>query len=265
MLVDEARDAEFRSISFDLIYGLPHQGVDSFDRTLDLVIAMRPDRLAVYNYAHLPGRFKGQRMIDEADLPPPATRLRILEHTIARLDDAGYVYVGMDHFALPDDDLVTARRDGTLQRNFQGYSTHGGCDLVGLGVSSIGSVGNVYAQNAATTMEYESLVDAGKLAIRRGVRVDADDALRAAVIQSLMCYDRVDFASIDASHNVDTRNYFANEIGRLAPLVDDGLAEVDDAGISVTPRGRLFLRNIAMAFDRYIDHAGEDGRYSKVI
>ena len=264
-LVAASRQARFRSVSFDLIYGLPHQSVATFDATLKTVIALEPDRLAVYNYAHLPERFRGQRMINAEDLPSAEVKLDILKHTIDRLQSAGYVYVGMDHFALPGDDLVTARREGTLQRNFQGYSTHRQCDLVSLGVSSISNIGRVYAQNAVTTMEYESLIEAGKLPIRKGLRVDDDDALRAAVIQALMCYDAVDFAAFERDHGVRFRDYFDAELGRLAPLAEDGLLTLDEDGIRVTPKGRLLLRNVAMVFDRYITSAGNDGRYSKAI
>jgi len=192
-LVLAARDSGFESISFDLIYGLPHQTVKSFDKTLELVIAMRPDRLAVYNYAHLPQRFKGQRMINDADIPSPEVKLDILHRTIDSLCGAGYEYIGMDHFALPDDELVLARANGTLQRNFQGYSTHRECDLVALGVSAIGSIGNVFAQSSVSTMEYEALIENGQLPIRKGIAVDDDDLLRADVIQALMCYDKLSF------------------------------------------------------------------------
>ncbi len=264
-LVNESRDAGFRSISFDLIYGLPHQTVSSFDKTLDTAIDMHPDRFAVYNYAHLPQRFKGQRMINAADIPAPETKLDILEKTIDRLTSAGYIYVGMDHFALPDDELVTARRDGTLQRNFQGYSTHRHCDLVGLGVSSISSIGNVFSQNSVTTLEYESLVESGKLPVRKGVVVDADDQLRADVIQSLMCYDELLFDEFDAKHDIDFRQYFAAEIERFTPLSGDGLVELSENGIRITPKGRLLLRNIAMIFDRYINDAENDNRFSRAI
>ena len=264
-LVNESRDAGFKSISFDLIYGLPHQTVFSFDNTLDTVIDMRPDRFAVYNYAHLPQRFKGQRMINAADIPAPETKLDILEKTIDRLTSAGYIYIGMDHFALPDDELVTARRDGTLQRNFQGYSTHRHCDLVGLGVSSISSIGNVFSQNSVTTLEYESLIESGKLPVRKGVAVDADDRLRADVIQSLMCYDELLFDDFDAKHDIDFRNYFAAEIDRFTPLADDDLVELSSNGIRITPKGRLLLRNIAMIFDRYINDAQNDNRFSRAI
>ncbi len=264
-LVLAARDAGFESISFDLIYGLPHQTVASFDTTLDLVVGMRPDRLAVYNYAHLPQRFKGQRMINDEDIPSPETKLEILHRTIDTLCDAGYVYIGMDHFALPDDELVLARGNGTLQRNFQGYSTHRECDLVALGVSAIGSIGNVFAQNSVTTMEYEALIESGQLPIRKGIAVDDDDLLRADVIQSLMCYDQLSFDEFGARHNIDFRDYFAAEIEHLKPLADDDLIELTESGVAITQKGRLLLRSIAMVFDRYIDQAQNDNRFSKAI
>ena len=226
---------------------------------------MRPDRLAVYNYAHLPERFKGQRMINADDIPAASTKLDILHRTIDRLSDAGYVYVGMDHFALPEDDLVLARGDGSLQRNFQGYSTHGGCDLVGLGVSSISDIDNVYSQNAITTMEYEALIEDGHIPVRKGVVVDDDDRVRADVIQALMCYDRLDFGQFNAEHDIDFKQYFAAELDRLKPLANDRLVDLDDAGIDVTARGRLLLRSIAMVFDRHMaEHAGGK-RFSKAI
>ena len=264
-LVLAARDSGFESISFDLIYGLPHQTVESFDTTLELVVGMRPDRLAVYNYAHLPQRFKGQRMIDDADIPSPEVKLDILHRTIDSLCDAGYVYIGMDHFALPEDELVIARKNGTLQRNFQGYSTHRECDLVALGVSAIGSVGNVFAQNAVTTMEYEVLIENGQLPIRKGIAVDDDDLLRADVIQALMCYDELSFEKFGAEHDIDFAQYFAAEIERLQPLADDGLIDLDQSGVVITQKGRLLLRSIAMIFDRYIDQAQNDNRFSKAI
>jgi oxygen-independent coproporphyrinogen-3 oxidase len=264
-LIDASRTAGFRSISFDLIYGLPHQSVDSFDRTLDTVIDMRPDRFAVYNYAHLPQRFKGQRMINSEDIPAPEVKLDILENTISRLTEAGYVYIGMDHFALPDDELVLARRDGTLQRNFQGYSTHRHCDLVSIGVSSISNIGNVYAQNSVTTMEYEARLENDDLPIIKGLAVDDDDLLRAEVIQALMCYDALNFDDFGKQHNVDFRTYFAPEIERLTPLAEDELIDVDDEGIRITPKGRLLLRNIAMTFDRYMGSAEHDNRFSRAI
>ena len=264
-LVDDARRNAFKSISFDLIYGLPHQTVASFDRTLDDVIGMRPDRLAIYNYAHLPARFKGQRMIAEDTIPPPETKLAILRHSIERLSDAGYIYIGMDHFALPDDDLARAQEDHTLHRNFQGYATHGGCDLIGLGVSAIGHVGNAYSQNTTSTQEYESSLEAGVLPVTRGLVVGDDDRIRGRVIQQLMCGGAVDFASFNRQNGIVFGDYFATEMARLAPLVEDELATVDDDGIRVSPKGRLLLRNIAMVFDRYLADTGSDRRFSKAI
>ncbi len=264
-LVLAAREAGFESISFDLIYGLPHQTVKSFDTTLELVVGMRPDRLAVYNYAHLPQRFKGQRMINDEDIPSPETKLEILHRTIDTLCDAGYIYIGMDHFALPDDELVLARANGTLQRNFQGYSTHRECDLVALGVSAIGSIGNVFAQNSVTTMEYETLIENGQLPIRKGIAVDDDDLLRADVIQSLMCYDQLSFDEFGSQHDIDFRQYFAKEIERLKPLAADDLIELSQSGVVITQKGRLLLRSIAMVFDRYVDQAQNDNRFSKAI
>jgi oxygen-independent coproporphyrinogen-3 oxidase len=264
-LVKTARSVGFESISFDLIYGLPHQSVASFDKTLDTVLDMRPDRFAVYNYAHLPERFKGQRMIDSAAIPEPETKLDILHRTIDRLSAAGYVYIGMDHFALPEDDLVTARHENTLQRNFQGYSTHRHCDLVGLGVSSISSIGNVFSQNSVTTMEYQTLIEDGKLPVKKGIAIDDDDLLRGEAIQALMCYDRLSFDDFDSKHGVDFRSYFSAELEKLIPLEQDGLINVDSDAIAITAKGRLLLRNIAMVFDRYIDDSKNDNRFSRAI
>ena len=204
-------------------------------------------------------------MIQAEDIPAPETKLEILDKTIEHLTAAGYVYIGMDHFALPGDELVQARLDGTLQRNFQGYSTHRYCDLISLGVSSISKIGNVFAQNSVTTMEYEALLEDGHLPIRKGLAVDDDDQLRAQVIQALMCYDELVFDDFDALTGIDFRRYFAEEIARLDPLEDDGLIEVDEASIRITPKGRLLIRNIAMTFDRYLKDADTDQRFSRAI
>jgi len=264
-LLDTARIAGFKSVSFDLIYGLPLQSVASFARTLHSVIAMQPDRLAVYNYAHLPARFKGQRMIPAQQIPEPQTKLAILQHTIETLIDAGYHYIGMDHFALPADDLLQAQRKGTLQRNFQGYSTHKLCDLVGLGVSSISHIGNCFSQNAVTTMAYEAQLQNTQLPVHKGLEMDSDDLVRADIIQALMCYGTLEFAAIEARHGIEFSSYFATELARLAPLAQDGLLELSQQRIAVMPRGRLLLRNIAMCFDRYIADAGNNERYSRAI
>ena len=264
-LVEHARDVKFNSISFDLIYGLPHQTVESFSRTLDTVIAIQPDRLAVYNYAHLPNRFKGQRMIKERDLPSPDVKLKILNRTIEKLLKASYIYIGMDHFALPNDELVKAQQNGTLQRNFQGYSTHRDCDLIGLGVSAIGNIDNTYSQNASTTTEYQMALEAGKLPIRRGIEVDSDDRIRAEVIQQLMCYGQVDYSYFQLHLDTDFPSYFNSELTRLAPLQRDGLVELYPNRIQITATGRMLLRTVAMVFDRHLASESSDRRYSQTI
>lgn len=264
-IVRQARRHHFKSVSFDLIYGLPHQTVSSFDRTLDRVIEMRPDRLAIYNYAHLPERFKGQRMIRDADLPNPTTKLRILHHTIDKLSAAEYCYIGMDHFAVESDDLVQAQRNGTLQRNFQGYSTHGDCDLVALGASAISHVGNTFAQNAISTLDYENLVGAGRMPVIKGIEVDDDDQHRARVIQEIMCHHRFDIRRFCRDYNIDFNDYFASELSRLDALHDDGLIELERDSLRITPKGRLLLRSIAMVFDRYLPVTSSDSRFSRAI
>ena len=263
-LVADARDHGFESISFDLIYGLPHQTLERFEKTLEATLEIRPERLSVYNYAHLPERFKGQRMINEIHLPSPDQKLAILGHTIDVLTDAGYAYIGMDHFALPDDELATAQKDGSLQRNFQGYSTHWHCDLIALGVSSIGSIGDVYAQNTVSTQDYEETLEKGELPIRKGLVVDADDTIRAAVIQSLMCYDHLSYSAINDEFDIDFRRYFADELDRLDAMEADGLLKRCDREIRILPKGRFLLRNIAMVFDRYLGSTSVE-RFSKAI
>ncbi|MDA1062862.1 MAG: oxygen-independent coproporphyrinogen III oxidase, partial [Proteobacteria bacterium] len=264
-LLDAARFAGFKSISFDLIYGLPLQTAASFDRTLRSVIEMRPDRLAVYNYAHLPARFKGQRMIPAQQIPLPETKLEILQQTIEQLCAADYHYIGMDHFALPDDDLVKAQLSGTLQRNFQGYATHKRCDLIGFGVSAISHVGNSFAQNATTTEAYESLLDSGQLPIRKGLAIDDDDLVRADVMQALMCFGAIEFAEFYRRYGIEFARYFKAELDRLAGLERDGLLRRCASQITVTPRGRLLLRSIAMVFDRHLTDVGNSERFSKAI
>lgn len=264
-LLDAARAEGFKSISFDLIYGLPLQTVSGFERTLDAVIAMRPDRLAVYNYAHLPARFKGQRMIPAGQIPRSDTKLEILQQTIAKLSTAGYLYIGMDHFALPEDELVLARRNRSLQRNFQGYATHKRCDLVGLGVSAISHVGDSFAQNAVTTQSYEALLNDGRLPVQKGLAIDPDDLIRADVMQALMCYDSLEFAEFDRRHGIAFTDYFSDELERLAVLERDGLVRLTSTHITVTPRGRLLLRSVAMCFDRHLVDAGGSERFSKAI
>jgi len=260
----DARRLGFRSINMDLIYGLPRQTDASFARTLDKIIAAAPDRLSVFNYAHLPQMFKTQRQINEAELPSPETKLNILQHTIERLTAAGYVYIGMDHFARPDDELAVAQRSGTLYRNFQGYSTRAGCDLIGMGVTSISQVGDSYSQNLRTLEEYSGRLDGNELAVFRGVELDADDRLRRAVIMQLICHLHLDMAAIERAHGIRFADYFAVELGDLAPMQADGLVDITSQRIEVRPRGTLLIRNICMVFDKYL-RAQAGQRFSRVI
>jgi oxygen-independent coproporphyrinogen-3 oxidase len=263
-LVAAARRARFKSVSVDLIYGLPLQTIASFDVTLDKIIALRPDRIAAYSYAHLPQRVRAQRMIRPEDMPPPERKLELLELTINRLTEAGYVYIGMDHFALPDDELVRARAEGTLQRNFQGYSTHADCDLIGLGVSSIGKVGDSYNQNVKELSQYYARLDQGLLPVQRGYRLSDDDRLRREVISELMCHGQIDFGRIEAGHGIRFADYFGEALDRLQELVGDGLLDIRRDGLVLLPQGQLMMRNVAMAFDAYL--AGEQTvQYSRTV
>ena len=259
------RKERFHSLGMDLIYGLPRQTPDRFARTLERIIAMRPDRLSVFNYAHLPHRFKTQQQIDKSELPGAEDKLRILQLAIAQLTAAGYEYIGMDHFALPEDSLCQARRTGTLQRNFQGYSTRGNCDLIGLGMSGIGQIGNCYAQNARTLETWRALVSAGRLPVERGIVFSADDRLRRQVIMTLLCYFSLRPTAIEQEWDVVFWDYFARERQRLGVFVADGLLRVEDDLIEVLPRGRLLIRNICMAFDQYLRDSDQQQGYSKAV
>ena len=252
-IVDACRGAGMRSVNIDLIYGLPGQSLDGFRKTLDTVVAMRPDRLAVYSYAHLPHIFKPQTQIDDALLPDPDTKLALLQAAVEQLTAAGYVYIGMDHFALPDDELALAQARGGLHRNFMGYTTHADSDLVGLGVSAISHIGGSFSQNPRDLPSWETALDAGRLPVFRGMRMDEDDEIRADLIQSLMCQGEVRVRAFQERHGIGFAEYFAADLQRLWPLADDGLVEVGPDAIRATPRGRLLLRNIAMCFDRYLD------------
>ncbi|EIM00647.1 oxygen-independent coproporphyrinogen III oxidase [Rhodanobacter denitrificans] len=264
-VIEAARTSGFRSASVDLIYGLPFQSVDGFSRTLDQVVALNPDRVAVYGYAHLPEMFKAQRQIEAADLPDAATRLALFGRALEHLSAAGYVYIGMDHFAKASDELVLAQRAGTLQRNFQGYSTHGDCDIVGLGVSAIGRIGDSYSQNARDLIGYYAALDAGRLPLMRGLQLDEDDLIRRELINELMCHGSVEKQAFGARHRLLFDEYFARERQRLLPLIEDGLVTENPREIRVTSRGRLLLRIIAMCFDAYLDDAAQAPRYSRVI
>nr|WP_298413788.1 oxygen-independent coproporphyrinogen III oxidase [uncultured Halomonas sp.] len=264
-LIETAREVGFESISFDLIYGLPLQTVESFTATLNKVVSMRPDRVAAYSYAHLPDTFRAQRLIRPEDMPPPERKLELLELTIDQLQAAGYVYIGMDHFALPEDELTKARDNGTLQRNFQGYSTHADCDLIGLGVSAIAKVGDTYSQNAKVLSEYYASLDKGQLPIQRGYRLNPDDHLRRDVIHQLMCHNRIDFADIEAAHGIHFQDYFADALASLDELVADNLVSIERDGLILHPQGRLMMRNVAMAFDAYIGVDSKVRRFSRTV
>ncbi|MBM3354525.1 MAG: oxygen-independent coproporphyrinogen III oxidase [Betaproteobacteria bacterium] len=260
-----AREAGFRSVNVDLIYGLPRQNVVGFNRTLEKVIEASPDRIALYNYAHLPTVFKPQRRIAPADLPSADAKLQLLSLAIRRLGEAGYAYIGMDHFAKPDDDLAVAQRQGRLHRNFQGYSTHADCDLIGLGISAIGQVGPTYSQNVKTLDEYYDRLDDGTLPVMRGLELTADDLVRRAMIQCLMCHFQIPIESLEIAHLIQFKKYFAQELCDLAPLQDAGLVTLDEQWLTVTPVGRYFIRNICMVFDRYLREGRERASYSKVV
>ena len=252
-----AREAGFRSISIDLIYGLPKQNLATMQRTLEKVVAADPDRISIYNYAHMPHLFKPQRRIAEIDLPVGDTKLAMLALCIQRLTDAGYIYIGMDHFAKPTDDLAIAQRQGRLHRNFQGYSTHAEADLIACGVSAIGAVGATYSQNAKTLDEYYEHIEQNELPIVRGLRLSMDDLLRRIVIQMLMCHFELSIHAIELAYPIVFSQYFTTELGELQQLEQNGLLVLDDEWITVTPKGRLLIRNICMVFDRHLRKAQE--------
>ncbi|MGN6085282.1 oxygen-independent coproporphyrinogen III oxidase [Trinickia sp.] len=259
-----SRDAGFESVNIDLIYGLPRQSAASFDRTLDEVVRLSPDRIALYNYAHLPSRFKAQRLIDAAELPPAEDRLRIFIRATRRLLEAGYVYIGLDHFAKPDDELSRALRAGSLHRNFQGYTTKAECDLVGFGVSAIGKMGRSYCQSTRSVKTYYERLDEGRLPVERGLTLSADDLLRREVIMTLMCSVPLAYRAIEARHNIEFARYFERELVALAPFVAAELIELGDEAIRILPKGRLFVRAVAMTFDRYLARPST-ASYSKLI
>ncbi|HXH02371.1 MAG TPA: oxygen-independent coproporphyrinogen III oxidase [Candidatus Competibacteraceae bacterium] len=262
--LEAARAVGFRSINLDLIYGLPRQTVASFARTLDAVLEAAPDRLSVFNYAHLPELFKSQRQIRGEELPSPAEKLEILKLVIARLTEAGYVYIGMDHFARPDDPLAVAQQSSTLHRNFQGYSTHADCDLVAMGMTAIGMLEGMYIQNAKDLETYYGHLDRGELPVVRGVALDGDDRLRREIITRLICDFALDSAAVERHHGIVFADYFATELAELREMAADGLLTLSAERITVSPAGRLLIRNICMVFDRYLRQAQEQ-RFSKVI
>ena len=264
-VIEAARANGFVSVNADLIYGLPRQTVTGFAQTLDKVIAAAPDRIALYSYAHVPHLFKPQRSIDIETLPPAETKLAILALAIDKLGAAGYLYIGMDHFAKPGDELAIAQAERKLHRNFQGYSTKPDCDMLAFGVSAIGKVGASYVANVKTLDEYYKHLDAGRLPVMRGVKLDADDLMRRDVIQKLMCNFELNFAAASHEYGVRFEEYFAPDLAALKPLAADGLVELDDESVKVTPRGRLLVRTVAMQFDKYLREATVTAKYSKVI
>ena len=264
-VVSAARREGFKSVSMDLIYGLPKQTVMGFNQTLKKIIAADPDRIALYNYAHLPAVFKPQRRINEADLPSPDTKLDILNISIKRLTEAGYIYIGMDHFAKPGDELAIAQRGGRLHRNFQGYSTHADCDLIGMGVSAIGKIGPTYSQNYRTLEDYYDKLDMNTLPIMRGLELKQDDLLRRSIINGLMCHFELSIEAIEIAYLIEFERYFAQEIVELKALQDLGLLKLDPQWITITAKGRLLIRNVCMVFDKYLRADQQSKRYSKVI
>lgn len=264
-VIEAARENGFKSVSVDLIYGLPHQTLDSIKTTLDKTLALSPDRLALYHYAHLPHLFMPQRRIDDAAIPSSQTKLDILQYAVQRLTDEGYLFIGMDHFAKPQDELSIALQQGRLQRNFQGYSTYAECDLIGLGVSSIGKVGNVYAQNERGLDIYYAKIDAGQLPIMRGYTLNKDDLLRRGIIQALMCRFSLSMLPFEEQYSIRFRDYFATEMAELKQMEEYGLVEIEPQFIWVTDKGRFLIRNIAMIFDAHLRHSKTTATYSKTV
>lgn len=264
-LVEAARRIGFRSINVDLIYGLPKQSSESFSRTLKQVTQLHPDRIALYAYAHLPERFKPQRRILTEDLPPAGEKVAMLSQAISKFLSSGYVYIGMDHFALPGDALAIAKRKGLLHRNFQGYSTQPDCDLLGLGVSAIGRIGATYSQNAKTLEDYYDHLDQERFPVVRGLALSRDDLIRRAVIMALMCQGRLQYESIELGYLIDFQDYFSQELEALGTLAENGLVVIEATGLQVTAKGWFFVRAIAMVFDRYLQTDRNRARFSKII
>ncbi len=264
-VIDAARANGFLSVSIDLIYGLPKQSVEGFNQTLARVIDANPDRLSVYNYAHLPSLFKPQRRILEADRPSAEARLEILALAIRKLTEAGYVFIGMDHFAKPDDELAIAQREQRLHRNFQGYSTHAECDMLSFGISSIGKIGPIYYQNVKTLDEYYARLDQAVSPVFRGIELNSDDILRRSIIQSLMCHFELDIPAIERAYSIEFKTYFSTELAALYVMIKAGLVQIDAQKIVVLPAGRMLVRAISMLFDKHLRQDRESTRYSKVI
>ncbi|MDO5073710.1 MAG: oxygen-independent coproporphyrinogen III oxidase [Neisseria animaloris] len=264
-VIDAAREAGFKSVSVDLIYGLPHQSLESIKPTIETVLSLDPDRLALYHYAHLPHIFKPQRRIDTATVPDSEEKLDILQYAVQTLTERGYVFIGMDHFAKPDDELALALKEGWLQRNFQGYSTYADCDLISIGVSSIGKIGTTYVQNERDIDAYYAAIDAGHLPIMRGYQLNRDDLLRRNIIQDLMCRFSLDFQVYESVFGIPFARYFETELADLQKLAELGLLHLTSKRLRVTPKGRFLIRNIAMVFDYHLRHKETTAQYSKTV
>jgi len=264
-VIKNARDNNFCTINIDLIYGLPLQTESSFTETLEKVIELSPERISIYNYAHLPHLFKTQKQIREQDLPSANEKIKILQQAIALLTEAGYVYIGMDHFSKPDDELAIAQKNGNLYRNFQGYSTHANCDVVGMGITSISKIGDCYSQNVKTLDEYDEVISAGKIPVFRGYMLDTDDLLRREVIARLICHFRLEFDQIEELYISDFNRYFFNEMKEIKSMESDGLLSVDNEKIEVSQTGRFFIRNICSVFDKYFNRGYRNTQFSRMV
>ncbi len=264
-LLEHAAKLGFSSVNLDLIYGLPKQTILSWENTMQSIVQLRPERIALYAYAHLPARFKPQRHIDANDIPTAAMKTQMLTLALEKLQAAGYVYIGMDHFALPDDALAIAKRQGRLHRNFQGYTTQPDCDLIGLGVSSIGNIGSTYQQNVKSLAEYQDLLAQGRLPVERGVALTRDDVLRRHVIMAIMCQGHISYESVELSYLIDFKHYFRAELSMLQHMQSQGLVNLSDSALDVSAEGWFVVRAIAMVFDRYVQHDQHRTQFSKII
>ena len=263
--IETARENNFCTINIDLIYGLPLQTESSFTDTIERVIELSPERISVYNYAHLPHLFKTQKQIREGDLPSTNEKLRIIQQAIRMLTEAGYVYIGMDHFSKPDDELAIAQKNGNLYRNFQGYSTHANCDVVGMGITSISKIGDCYSQNVKTLDEYDEIISRGKIPVLRGYMLDTDDLLRREIIARLICHFRLEFDQIEELYINDFNRYFFNEMKEIKSMENDGLLSVDNEKIEVSRTGRFFIRNICSVFDKYFNRGYRNTQFSRMV
>jgi oxygen-independent coproporphyrinogen-3 oxidase len=264
-VVNWVRELGFESINLDLIYGLPFQTVEDFADTVDKIIDIAPDRIAVFNYAHVPWMKKHMALIKEEDIPEPQVKLEILKMTVEKLTSAGYVFIGMDHFSKPEDDLAKAFKEKRLYRNFQGYSTNAGADLYGMGITSIGQIGKAFAQNHKTEKEYYQALDEGLLPIVKGAYMNDDDIIRREVIMKIMCDFELKYETIEKKFDIDFEKYFAWGLSRFDQMINDGLLTIQDRKITVNEIGRLLIRNIAMNFDGYIERKEDVGRYSRTV